>query len=154
MKTIPLSQGKVALVDDIDYEFLMQWNWYVYLYRNSWRARSTKQGTKKYMHKLVAERMGLSNVMVDHRDQNSLNNCRNNLRDATNSQNQHNTGPHSNNTTGVKGVWRCKRSGRYVAEITVDGKKHRCGYHRTLALAAAAVIAKRVELVGEFACHE
>jgi len=28
MKTIPLTQGQVAVVHDCDYEFLMRWKWF------------------------------------------------------------------------------------------------------------------------------
>ena len=38
MKQIPLTQGKFALVDDEDYEFLMQWKWCTLRIRNKYYA--------------------------------------------------------------------------------------------------------------------
>jgi hypothetical protein len=34
MKTIPLTQGKFAIVDDSDFEWLNQWKWYVQKSKN------------------------------------------------------------------------------------------------------------------------
>ncbi len=53
----------------------------------------------------------------------------------------------------LKGVWFNKARGRYQAEIMVEGKRYRLGLFNTLAEAEAVVVAKREELVGEFACH-
>jgi hypothetical protein len=64
MKEIELTQGQVALVDDIDYEFLMQWKWHAAWNRNGFRARRSlpkKNGKwrKLRMHTAVGERMGI-----------------------------------------------------------------------------------------------
>jgi len=157
MKKIKLTQGKVALVDDIDYEYLMQWKWYAKWDRNCFRARrhtsiSDGKRTTLYMHTAIAERMGIIAKIVDHKDRNSLNNCRSNLRAASDNQNQHNRGTPKNSSTGVKGVGFYEASQKYLARIRVEGKYFHLGYFDTLKEAAAVVQKKRKELVGEFAC--
>lgn len=154
---IKLTQGKFVLVDDIDYRYLSQWKWFAawtnsgyYAKRNSPRIDGKQKAI--LMHRVIAERMGIDSKMIDHKDRNTLNNQRENLRAATRSQNMHNHGFNKNNTTGVKGVYFCQQYGRYKAQITVEGKQHFLGRFDTIPEAEAVVIAKRKELVGEFAC--
>lgn len=55
MKRIKLTQGKYALVDDSDYEYLNQWKWCAIRDRGNWYA--TKGGFKTKliikMHRLI-----------------------------------------------------------------------------------------------------
>ena len=161
MREIQLTQGKVALVDDIDYEYLMQFNWYAMRQVRKYRpVRSLKKAdgawVTVYMYHDIAERMGIdleAASHIDHIDNETLNNCRSNLRAATVSQNLHNTGVPRNSKTGVKGVCFHKASGQYQAKICVRGKLHWLGTHVTIAEAERVIVAKREELCGEFACH-
>ncbi len=83
MKTIQLTQGQVTLVDDIDYEYLNQWKWCAQRYPNGFRVVRTVpiDGKRKTlrMHTAVAKRMGFDSKLIDHKDQNPLNNQRSNL---------------------------------------------------------------------------
>ena len=52
MKEIDLSNGMTALIDDEDYDYLMQWKWYAY--KNSYgsfRAMRANGKVGVYMHK-------------------------------------------------------------------------------------------------------
>ena len=151
---IHLTQGQVTLVDDVDYEYLMQWEWCAIWDGKSFRAKRTNNEKKTIlMYTVIAERMGIDFRRVDHIDHNPNNNQRSNLRFATVSQNLHNRGPNKNSTTGVKGVYLNKANGRYKAQIRVEGKYYYLGYFDTIPEAAVVVQKKRRELVGEFACH-
>jgi hypothetical protein len=156
MQEIELTQGQVALVDDVDYEYLSQWKWYAGWYRNCFRARrTTYNGKKKAVHMsiVVAERMGIDAKCIDHKDRNPLNNQRSNLRPATDAQNGHNCEAYSTSKTGVKGVWFDEARGKFQTAIWFEGKRYALGRFYTLPEAAAVVQKKREELVGEFACH-
>jgi hypothetical protein len=157
MKKIKLTQGQVTLVDDIDYEYLSQWKWYANWDHNCFRAKRNLpiDGKRKalFIYTVIAERMGIDNTQIDHKDRNPLNNCRYNLRPATASQNGHNRGVQSDSTTGVKGVSFHKRAGKYTTRIKLHGKQHHLGYFDTLDEAKKVVRKKREELAGEFACH-
>lgn len=146
MKLIPLTRGKEAQVDDEDYDYLMQWSW-------SFAAGGyavTSDG--RYMHKLVADRKGLNtSLKTDHHDQNSLNNQRYNLREATQAQNGRNRGRNSNNTSGFKGVWWHEQIKRWRADIRVDHKKIYLGTFDTPVDAARAYNEAAVKHFGEFA---
>lgn len=88
---------------------------------------------------------------IDHRDGNPLNNCIDNLRAASGSQNQANRGRNKNNTSGYKGVYWDRSSGRWAANIWKNRRKIWLGCHDTAELAHAAYCRAALEHHGEFA---
>ena len=73
---------------------------------------------------------------IDHVDGDGLNNRIENLRDSTHTQNQRNQRLHRRNSSGVRGVSRCKD--RWLALIWFEGKRIHLGRHSTIEAAAAA----------------
>lgn len=117
MKKIKLTQEKFAIVDDCDYDYLMQRKWY---YRDGYAVRGGKPVI--YMHRVILERMGFKNfARSDHTNRNRLDNRRCNLRPATDSQSQCNRNKQKNNTSGYIGVYWCR--GKWVAQIKVNKKQ-------------------------------
>jgi hypothetical protein len=116
MAEVPLTQGKVALVDDEDYEYLSQFKWYAQKSETTWYAarHPTKNKTVRMHRVLMDDPQGLE---VDHEDRDGLNNQRYNLRVATHAQNGRNRRPHTNKTSGYKGVYWQKASGRWIVQI-------------------------------------
>lgn len=74
-----------------------------------------------------------------------------NLRDATVAQNQHNRAEQVNNTSGYKGVSLIKKTGRWKAEIMLNGKSRYLGVYATAELAAGAYNEAALEMHGDFA---
>lgn len=69
------------------------------------------------------------------------------LRLVTNAQNlQNRRGATRASTTGVRGVSWDKTHRKYMAHVTLSGKRYNAGYFDTLEAAEAAAIAKRREL--------
>jgi len=94
MKEIQLSRGKIALVDDSDFDFLNQYQWSYtkngtgeYAKMCAWDSEHKKH-INVYMHKLILNTP--KGMCVDHIDHNGLNNQRSNLRVCTYSANQRN----------------------------------------------------------------
>lgn len=142
---IPLTQGKVAIVDDEDYETLIQFTWSAHRSRNCWYARTRIQGMQFGMHELV-----LGEKYVDHINRNGLDNRRENLRFCTNSQNQMNKGKQSGSYySRYKGVTR-HRSG-WMVRIQVNGKRIQVGYFKVEEDAAVAYNMAALKYHGEFA---
>lgn len=88
---------------------------------------------------------------VDHINRNPADNRIDNLRRATRSQNMANCGLRSTNTSGVKGVYWCKRSQRWIARVQKDGKHGHVGAFANLADAAKAVKVAYEREFGAFA---
>jgi hypothetical protein len=86
---------------------------------------------------------------IDHRDRNPGNNAWKNLRKATRSQNGCNS--IRQNKTGFKGVSFHKLSGRYKAEIRIDGKARSLGYFDNPEAAGMAYAVAAEQHHGEFA---
>jgi len=102
------------------------------------------------LHKVIAMRKGLKGE-IDHHDQNSLNNKRNNLRPCTRSQNLANGRRQSNNTSGFRGVSWHEGGGKWRAYITVNGKRKHLGLYCYKTTAARAYNKAAVKYFGEFA---
>lgn len=91
------------------------------------------------------------NAFLDHIDMAKSNNRWANLREATKSQNQANTGLSAKNTTGFKGVYWYKERGKFSAQIWKDKKAYSLGYFDRAEDASAARNQKAKELYGDFA---
>ena len=123
MKEIPLSQGKVALVDAGDFEWLNQWKWsacksgkirVVYrAMRVLWNGGNQKA---VMMHRLILNAQ--PGQIVDHINGNPLDNRRENLRICTQRQNTMNTHGHGDaKTSKFKGVYWQKDIGFWRARF-------------------------------------
>ncbi len=154
MKEIELTQGKVALVDDSDFEWLSQWNWHARTdCKTPYAQRFTRVPRKHHikMHRfIISAPIGME---VDHIDGNGLNNQRANLRLATRAQNAANRGKNIGNSTGYKGVFRYHAGQlRWSAQIgNSRGKTIYLGKFSTPEEAARAYDAAARERFGEFA---
>ncbi len=91
MKQIRLSKGLYTLVDDEDYDYLMQWIWYASNESRGtkWYAIRREAGVKIRMHRVIIERNEIipSGMVVDHINHNSLDNRRENLEVITQREN-------------------------------------------------------------------
>src|SRR5262245_40083957 len=126
MAEIPLTKGKVALIDDEDCEIVSQFKWCAMESGGNWYAvRSERLGVNRKRHVLMHRLIigAPDGVFVDHRNGNGLDNRRENLRLATNSQNNCNSRPHRGSRSGYKGVKRSRNGKRWVAEIAAGGKQ-------------------------------
>lgn len=101
------------------------YNWSIFKSRKVYYAHShVGDGEYLKMHRLIAERVfGSSDKSVDHINRDGLDNRLNNLRYATNSEQGHNKGMFSHNTSGVKGVSYQSRVSKWRAEIHHRKKK-------------------------------
>jgi hypothetical protein len=160
MKEIKLTQGKVALVDDEDYEFLNQWKWHTsknvntnYACRSVWIPEKSKQ-KGLIMHRLIMNTP--DGMEVDHVFHNGLDNrkfieingeLKINLRNCTSSENQKNRKP----CGAVKYLGVKKTPYGFRAQIQVNHNSINLGNYKT-ARQAACVYDEAAQLYhGEFA---
>ena len=157
-KTMQLSHGQVAIVDDADYEWLSQWKWRAWWCedtRSYYAIRRPRVGNNKralvLMHRLILGLTKGDGKRVDHvHPEHTLDNQRSNLRIATPSQNQANRGKQCNNTSGFKGVHFFKRDGKWQAFISSKRKRYHLGYFDTPTAAYVAYCQAAERLHGEF----
>lgn len=90
---------------------------------------------------------------LDHIDGDPLNNRIENLRSATDSQNNWNAKLKSTNTSGVKGVNWCKKYMRWHGRVSFKGKRHHVGYFKDKDECVNAVKKLREKLHGNFVNH-
>ena len=151
-REIPLTKGKIAIVDAADYEELQRYGWYyVATGPDHGYARATINGQPVYMHRFLMQ--APDGTEVDHIDLDRLNNCRDNLRLATTAQNQQNTAKRSDTLSQFKGVTFDKHRARWKAAIKLPNTKTQknLGHFDTEVEAAKAYDAAAINAFGEYA---
>lgn len=148
MKEIPLTRGFVAIVDDEDFQQLIQYSWHTHLNGKTVYAATCDKITGKYiyMHRLI---MNFPACRVDHRNRNGLDCRRENLRLANGEQNNANQGKHRSITSSAfKGVYFDKSRNKWRAAID---SRH-IGRFSTQEEAARAYDAEALLRWGDYAC--
>lgn len=149
---IPVSGGRIALVDEADAALVAGKTWTGT--RKTGPAYADhhwfEDGVRRRisMHRLI---MGLATGdprVVDHRDGNRLNNTRANLRVCTAAENALNRTPYRRTSGMPTGVHAA--NGGYTAVLCCRGRRHYLGFHRTVEAAKAAYDKAAAEIVGEF----
>jgi hypothetical protein len=142
----------MTMVDDNDYEYLNQWKWHCTSDNYAVRCSSMNAIGKRtliYMH--VAIMPHPEGMKTDHKNHNTLDNRRPNLRICTHSQNLANSVRAINNSSGRKGVCWKKQLGKWCVQIGYHGKRMHVGYYDSIEDATNAYSHKAKELFGEFA---
>jgi hypothetical protein len=148
MKEIALTQGKVAIVDDEDFEALCVHKWHANRDEcRTYAARTIRRPENKWvteqMHVIVlARKLGrpiAERMQCDHDNGDGLDNRRENLLEVTKAQNIRNRHHRPENTSSrFLGVSWHKREGKWQARIMIDGTNLHLGYHDTELAAALA----------------
>jgi len=146
---IAIAQGLSVEIDDCDWPLVKGYTWWpckghqtYYAHTKIWIAGKR---VNLQMHRLLLPGVKI----VDHRDRNGLNNKRQNLRAATDSQNCANSRLPKNNTSGFKGVYPVGK--RWRTCLKANGKRLCLGTHDTPEEAARAYDKAALEHFGEFA---
>lgn len=156
MKKIKLTRGKVALVDDADFDWLNQLKWYASeAKKNTFYAmRVNCYGGERvsiFMHRLI---VGLTDrkILVDHKDGNGLNNQRQNLRSATPTQNCYNRRFYkAKKSSKYKGVYLDRPGGSWYSKIQINRVRKYLGMFKSEIDAAIAYNEAATKYHGEFA---
>lgn len=151
MKTIALSRGKFAIVDDADFDVLSETRWHF-----TTVGYAANRG-KGLMHRLLMNPP--PGMQVDHINGDKLDNRRANLRICTQQQNLISKSKRKDSKMKFKGVMYVRPSVRslnerkrpYYAKIRHAGTWYGLGYFATQEEAARAYNVKAKELHGEFA---
>ena len=113
-------------------------------------------GKEYAIHRLVFfMHNGYLPKIIDHIDNNYLNNKIENLREATQSQNLQNSKLSKNNTSGIKNVSWDKEKNKWLVSIKIknNGKSQYIGYYANIELAELIAIEAREKYHGTFANH-
>lgn len=152
---IPLTQGQNAIVDTEDFEWLSQWNWSV-----NWKTTAKKYCARRqtwtngirgsvYMHNVIMQCN--KGQEVDHKNHDTLDNRKENLRKSTRIQNMSNRLLYVSNKTGYKGVFWRKDYRKWVVSISHRRKRIHLGYFTSIKDAARAYDSAAKIYHGEFA---
>ncbi len=153
MKEIQLTQGKVAIVDDDQYEALSRHKWCVHNWDGYWYAERGAQRDGRWMtekmHRVIMN--APNGIEVDHINGDGLDNCRANLRLATHAENMYNQRPRRDGTSQYKGIYWDKQHRAWRAQIMVDGHNIYLGDFNDEKDAAHTYDAAARRYFGEFA---
>lgn len=138
--TIKLTKGFEAQVDDDLHDYLSQWKWHY----NDGYADRKENGKHIRMHRAVMN----TNKMIDHKNGNSLDNRKENLRIANHSTNAMNMRKHKGKSV-FKGV--SKEGNKWRTQVFYNNQRVFSAYFKTERQAGLAYDLNAPILFGEFA---
>jgi len=146
---VPLSSGKVAIIDASDAETVGGFNWWAMESKKTktFYAARTCNRKKIYLHRFIMD--AREGELVDHWNRNGLDNRRKNLRVCTVTDNAANAKVRSDNSSGFKGVRR--QGAKWLAYIRCEGRQVSIGRYETPEEAAKAYDVTAKETFGSFA---
>lgn len=157
MKLIPLSQGQHAMVDDEDYDFLIQYRWHAHkkpgektFYAKRITPYIEGKRTSYFMHREILK-LTDKKIKVDHIDHNGLNCQRSNMRLCSDQENSRNKTKRKKGSSQYHGVFWHKAGKAWTASVAVDGKKVYLGLFKDETDAAIARDEAVKKHYGEFA---
>lgn len=154
MKEIKLTQGKIAFVDDDNYEWLNQWKWCAQRNGNNFYAKrqvtvNGKRSTIR-MHILIMGERHIG-LIIDHKDGNGCNNHMSNLRFCTAQENAMNSRSVNNHSSAYKGVCWHDPAKKWMVRIRINGQSIHLGLFESELDSAKAYNAAAIKYFGEFA---
>jgi len=155
MKRIFLNHNQSTIVDSWQYEQLNKHKWYAYFEKKtqSYYVRRDEMINNKrrtiLMHRQILQ--ARKGQIVDHKNHDTLDNQKNNLRFCTYSQNNSNRIKNKNNKYPYKGISYDKKYDKWYGIISYDGKTHNLGCFKTAKEAALAYDEKAQEIFKEYA---
>lgn len=144
---IPLTKGQFAIVDDDEFDHLLQFQWHL---DGNYAIRSTPAKARNPMQYDV---LGFpQSMLIDHINGDGLDNRRENLRPCTQHENTWNTKKRTAACSSqFKGVCFHKTHNIYQAYITFRGTKISLGHHEDETTAARAYDRAAYHYFGDFA---
>ena len=148
-KIIPLSQGKVALIDEADFNRVNKYKWY---FNNGYVMHAEYFGKKVKMYLLHRFIMNTPKGMdTDHKNGDKLDNRQENLRICNRSENNQNRLKVSTASSVYKGVSWNKKMKKWKSQVKLNKKPYYIGSFVKEIHAAMAYDMFAKDLHGEFA---
>jgi hypothetical protein len=147
IRFIPLTQGKFAIVDTADYEWLGKYHWNAMTSDNTTYAFRKENGKVIFMHReIMKPRKG---QVVDHINHNGADNRRSNMRNCSKRENACNGRARRNSSSQYRGV--CRHGNGWSAEVGYLRAHVHVGSYAEEIEAARARDRMAIQLHGQYA---
>lgn len=146
---IEMTKGYKTIIDISDYESVSKHSWCAHVYKNKCYPETRIKGKAIRLHQFLMGEQPFENAIIDHKNGNSLDNRKSNLRWITQQQNNHNTSSRKS-TSKYKGVRWHENLNKWSAFISKRGKYFHLGMYEKEEDAAKAYNERAKCFFGEF----